>query len=84
MPVSALWAGLLRMGSSLLPLHIEFAFVGWMIQLALVLINAGICLVCMDALVSSEVFTLVGRTSEILGLITFVIGKWRRVKAFET
>lgn len=52
--------------------------------LALVLVNAGICLVGMNALVSSEVFTLLGRASEILGLIAFMIGNWRRVKAFDT
>jgi hypothetical protein len=95
---------------SLLPLHIEFAFVGWMIQLAmgvafwilprfrsggprgderwswlaLLLLNAGICLVSVDTFLGTQGFTLVGRAMEILGLFTFVVGNWRRIKSFDT
>ena len=94
---------------SLLPLHMEFAFIGWMIQLALgvafwilprfrrgaprgderwswlalVLVNAGILLVLLDMLFDGQGFALAGRGAEFLGLISFAIGNWRRVKGLE-
>lgn len=94
---------------SLLPLHIEFAFVGWMIQLAmgvafwilprfrkgaprgderlswlaLVLVNAGIILVTLDAALDPQGFAITGRIFEILGLVTFALGNWRRIKPID-
>jgi hypothetical protein len=94
---------------ALLPLHIEFAFIGWIVQLAmgvafwilpryrkgpprgderlswlaLVLVNAGIVLVALDILSDQNWLTLVGRTTEVLGLFTFILGHWRRVRTFD-
>jgi hypothetical protein len=94
---------------SLLPLHIEFAFMGWMIQLAmgvmfwilprfqkglprgderlgwlaLVLVNAGILLIVLDVPFDGPWLAFAGRTAEILALIVFVLGCWRRVRPFE-
>jgi hypothetical protein len=103
MPISALiWA--------LLPLHIDFAFAGWMIQLAmgvafwvlprfprgaprgnenlswwaLILINTGILLAVIEYVFHLAGLALIGRVAEILGLITFVLGNWRRIKPFDT
>ncbi|MFT3895416.1 MAG: hypothetical protein QM730_27645 [Anaerolineales bacterium] len=95
---------------SLLPLHIEFAFVGWMIQLAMgvafwilprfrqapirgnerlswlafFLLNIGIFLAVMGFLFKFQIFTLVGRGLELLGLVTFAFGNWKRIKPFDT
>ncbi len=97
----AIWA--------LLPLHIEFAFVGWMIQLtmgvafwilprfrrgaprgnerlgwlAFILVNAGILLTVSNVPLGKNWLVLTGRVTEVLGLITFVLGHWRRVKPIE-
>lgn len=93
----------------LLPLHIEFTFMGWMIQLAmgvmfwilprfpkgpprgderlgwlaLALVNVGIFLMVLDVPLIEPGLGLVGRILEILGLIKFVLGCWRRVRPFE-
>lgn len=93
----------------LLPLHIEFAFMGWMIQLAmgvmfwilprfpkgpprgderlgwfaLVLVNAGIFLMVLDVPFDTTWLAPAGRTTEVLGLILFALGCWRRVRPFE-
>ena len=95
---------------ALLPLHIEFAFIGWMIQLAMgvafwilprfrkepirgnehlswlafFLVNAGIIFVAVNIIFNSQIFILVGRGMELLGLITFAFGNWKRIKPFDT
>lgn len=95
---------------SLLPLHIEFAFVGWMIQLAMgvafwilprhrmgpprgeerlswaafVAVNAGIVCLILDHLLKVSALTWIGRTAEILGVVLFIIGNWKRVKPIDT
>lgn len=95
---------------SLLPLHIEFAFVGWMLQLAmgvafwilprhpkgpprgderlswiaLILLNLGIVFVVADFVSVSNGFTFIGRGTELLGLVTFALGNWKRIKPFDT
>lgn len=94
----------------LLPLHIDFAFVGWMIQLAmgvafwilprfpkgpprgnenlswwaLLLVNTGILFAVIEYVSHPPGFALIGRVAEILGLVTFVLGNWRRIKPFDT
>lgn len=93
---------------SLLPLHIEFAFSGWMIQLtmgaafwilprfskgaprgderfswlAFLLLNTGIALVIVDVLLQFSMLNFVGRILEALGLVSFVLGNWGRIKGF--
>lgn len=94
---------------ALLPLHIEFAFVGWMFQLAMgvafwilprfsssatprgneswswvafVLVNAGIALVVLQTLLGRQWLLLVGRGLELLGLLAFAVGNWKRIKPF--
>ena len=95
---------------SLLPLHIEFAFVGWMLQLAmgvafwilprhpkgpprgeerlswvaLFSVNAGILCVIVDHFLKTSALTPIGRAAEMLGLMAFVLGNWRRIKPFDT
>ena len=95
---------------ALLPLHIEFAFIGWMVQLAMgvafwilprfpkgaprgderlswaafLLINAGIFFVILNIPLNISGLPFTGRICEILGVITFVFGNWRRIKPFET
>lgn len=90
---------------SLLPLHIEFAFVGWMIQMAmgvafwilprhpkgpprgderlswsaLLSINVGILCLIMDYFLNTSALLLPGRAAEMLGLVLFVLGNWRRI-----
>lgn len=97
----AIWA--------LLPIHIEFAFVGWMIQLALgvafwilprfttgaprgderwswaafVFVNIGILLVSLQDLSGIQDLIFGGRTLELLGLIAFAIGNWKRIRPIE-
>lgn len=94
---------------SLLPLHIEFAFMGWMIQLAmgvafwilprfrsgaprgeerlswlaLLSVNAGIFVVVLDIPFDLPGLSLTGRFFEIVGLIAFALGNWRRIKPFD-
>jgi hypothetical protein len=94
---------------ALLPLHIEFAFVGWMIQLAMgvafwilprfpkgpprgnerlswaafVLVNLGILFVVLDALFIQRSLPVVGRSLETIGLLTFILGNWKRIKPFD-
>ncbi len=93
-----------------LPLHIEFAFVGWMIQLAmgvafwilprhpkgpprgderlswaaLLSINAGILCLMIDYVLQESALPVVGRAAEMLGLVLFVLGNWRRIKPFDS
>lgn len=95
---------------SLLPLHMEFAFIGWMIQLAmgvafwilprhskgrprgderlswaaLICINVGILCLVGDYLLKMSALVTLGQTMELLGLIAFALGNWRRIKAFDT
>lgn len=97
----AIWA--------LLPLHIEFAFVGWMIQLtmgvafwilprfrrgaprgnerlawlAFILVNTGILFIVLNSLLNNNWLVFAGRITEVLGLFTFVLGHWRRVKPID-
>lgn len=94
---------------ALLPLHIEFAFTGWMIQLtmgiafwilprfssgaprgneqlswlAFLLLNSGILFTAMDIPLEMPWLILIGRILQVVGLISFVFGNWRRVKGFE-
>lgn len=91
----------------LLPVHIEFDLIGWLVQLAMgvafwilprfskgplrgnerlswlafLLINAGILLVASDSIVDSNWLQQMGRVMEIVSLILFVMGNWRRIKA---
>lgn len=95
---------------SFLPLHMEFAFVGWMIQLAMgiafwilprfnkgaprgnerlvwlafVLVNLGIFFVTLDYFFGLPWLTFAGRATEVFGLLSFIIGHWRRIKPFDT
>lgn len=90
----------------LLPIHIEFLLVGWLVQLALgmafwilprffqgvprgderwswttfVLLNIGVCLAAVQSLFGAQWLMFLGRSLEMLGLLTFVIGNWKRVK----
>jgi len=92
---------------SLLPAHMEFLLMGWVVQLALgmafwilprfpqgaprgneqliwlafILINLGIWIVAVQAVVILPWLILSGRIIEIGGVLSFVIGSWRRVKA---
>ena len=53
-----------------------------LVWLAFCLINVGIVLVCIEAIISLPVLLLVGRLAEFAGVLAFVTGSWRRVKAF--
>jgi hypothetical protein len=90
----------------LLPIHIEFLFVGWLVQLAMgiafwilprfsqgtprgderwswitfTLINIGISLVVLQSLFGVQWLMFFGRSLEMLGLIMFVAGNWKRIK----
>jgi len=94
----------------LLPLHMEFAFVGWMIQLAMgiafwilprfnkgaprgderfawlafVLVNLGVFFVTLDYFFDVPWLTFTGRFTEVMGLLAFIMGHWRRIKPFDT
>jgi hypothetical protein len=94
---------------ALLPLHIEFAFVGWMIQLAmgvafwilprfpkgpprgeerlswaaLILVNVGIILVILDVPFPLQTLAFTGRMFEATGLVSFLLGNWKRIKPFD-
>jgi len=89
-----------------LPLHMEFALMGWMVQLTMgvafwilprfsrgaprgtiwllglsfILLNAGIILSVGKSLQVPTWLPAVGRLSELLGILAFVAGSWRRVK----
>jgi hypothetical protein len=91
----------------LLPIHIEFDLIGWLVQLAMgvafwilprfskdpirgkerlswsafILINAGILLVVSDGLLETNGLILIGRVFEVLALVLFAVGNWRRIKA---
>jgi hypothetical protein len=95
---------------SLLPLHIEFTFMGWMIQLAmgvafwilprhrqgpprgderlswaaLVIVNAGIVCLILDHILTISALRLLGRTAELLAIVLFILGNWKRIKPFDT
>lgn len=95
---------------ALLPVHIEFAFIGWMIQLtmgvgfwilprfshgpprgderlswvAFVLVNIGILGIVIDSLFNVSALTAIGRITEMLGVLLFILGNWRRIKPFDT
>jgi hypothetical protein len=90
----------------LLPLHIEFLLVGFLVQLALgvafwilprfsqgplrgderwswitfATLNIGVCLAAVQGWFGPTWLIFFGRSLEMLGLVTFVIGNWRRVK----
>ncbi len=87
-----------------LPIHVEFLLVGWLIQLAFgvafwflprygtgaprgnerlvwgafILLNAGVILTAFQLWLQPAL--LVGRISEILGILLYIAGSWRRVK----
>jgi len=58
---------------------IAFKPLAW---LAFWLINIGIGLVIVDAITSRSALLLLGRLAELGGVLAFVIGSWKRVKAF--
>lgn len=94
---------------NLLPLHMEFAFVGWMIQLAMgtafwilprfpkrpargderlswlafLLLNLGITLVVLQIRFPLQELSFAGRILELLGLICFASGNWRRIRPID-
>jgi len=92
----------------LLPSHMEFLLIGWMVQLvfgvafwilprfgegsprgkeslvwgAWSLLNLGIWLVVMQPVFNQAWFSLIGRVSEMAGVLAFVFVIWKRVKPF--
>jgi len=90
----------------LLPIHVEFLLVGWLVQLAMgiafwilsrfsqgaprgnerwswatfALVNIGVSLVALQVLFGSQWLVFLGRSLEMLGLATFAMGNWKRVK----
>jgi hypothetical protein len=91
----------------LLPMHIEFDLMGWLVQLAMgvafwilprfsrgalrgnerlswfafVFINVGILSVASAGVFRAQWLTLTGRVLEVLALVLFAVGNWRRIKA---
>ena len=91
---------------AVLPVHMEFLLVGWLVQLALgvafwifprfglglphsrgnekliwasfVLLNAGVLIVALELWIAAAL--LIGRTLEVLAVLVYVLGSWRRVK----
>ncbi len=53
-----------------------------LVWLAFWLINVGIGLVALGAIVLVPSLPLLGRLAELGGVLAFVIGSWKRVKAF--
>lgn len=51
-----------------------------LIQLAFVLINLGIGLVCADTFFTTPGLVLTGRLAELGAILLFVAGTWRRVR----
>jgi heme/copper-type cytochrome/quinol oxidase subunit 1 len=91
---------------SLLPAHMEFLLLGWLVQLAmgvaywilprfssatprgderliwiaLILFNLGIWLVAIVIFIGPGWLTVTGRAAEALGVASFTLGVWRRIK----
>ena len=91
----------------LLPVHIEFDLVGWLVQLALgvafwilprfskeprrgderlswaafFFLNIGILLVAIGGIPDISWLIVIGRAMEMLALVVFALGNWRRIKA---
>jgi len=91
---------------AVLPVHMEFLLVGWLVQLALgvafwifprfglglphsrgnekliwvsfVLLNAGVLIVALELWIAAAL--LVGRICEVLAVLVYVLGSWRRIK----
>jgi len=91
---------------AVLPVHMEFLLVGWLVQLALgvafwifprfglglphsrgnekliwasfVLLNAGVLIVALELWIAAAL--LIGRVLEVLAVLVYVLGSWRRVK----
>ncbi len=89
---------------AVLPIHIEFLLVGWLIQLAFgvafwilprfgtgaprgderlvwaafILINAGVLISALQLLLPAAL--IVGRSGELLAVLLYFAGSWRRVK----
>ena len=91
---------------AVLPIHMEFLLVGWLVQLALgvafwifprfelglphsrgnekliwvsfVLLNAGVLIVALELWIAAAL--LIGRVLEVLAVLVYVLGSWRRVK----
>lgn len=53
-----------------------------LVWLAFWLINVGIGLVAIRAIVPVPALLLLGRLAELGGVLAFVVGSWKRVKAF--
>ena len=53
-----------------------------LVWLAFWLINAGIGMVILEALIPLPALLLLGRLAEFAGVLAFVVGSWKRVKAF--
>ncbi len=53
-----------------------------LVWLAIWLVNAGIGLVIIEALISVKELLLIGRLTELAGALAFVAAIWPRVKAF--
>lgn len=92
---------------SILPIHVEFLLIGWLVQLAmgvafwilprfgvgpprgderliwasLILLNIGLCLIGFQLWLPMTLLT--GRTAEVLGVLAFAVGSWRRVRPFK-
>ena len=45
-------------------------------------INLGIGLVILEAITAQEMLLLAGRLAELAGVLAFIAGSWKRVKAF--
>ena len=91
----------------LLPMHIEFDLVGWLVQLALgvafwilprfskeprrgnerlswvafYFLNIGILLAATGGIPDTPCLIVIGRAMEMLALVLFALGNWKRIKA---